>query len=90
MSCAKNTACFLRYMILHHGGCWFCPNARYFELKHLRTYHRDLWNTLLELEKQENIVGDKWNILTGRTMANNEEMFYWEDAQMTIFDVLET
>ena len=44
---------------------------------------------LLELERQPNLIGDKWNTLTGRTMAMNEEMFYWEDAQLTIFDVLD-
>ena len=73
----------------HGGGCWFCPNARYCELKHLRTNHKELWDKLLELERQPNLIGDKWNTLTGRTMAMNEEMFYWEDAQLTIFDVLE-
>lgn len=78
------------YDFAPRGGCWFCPNARYFELKHLRTYHKTLWDRLLALEQEENIVGDKWNTLTGRTMADNEEMFAWEDAQTTIFDFLET
>jgi len=77
------------YDFAPRGGCWFCPNARYFELKHLRTHHRDLWDKLLGLEQQDNLVGYKWNTLTGRSMADNEEMFYWEDAQLTIFDLLE-
>lgn len=70
------------------GGCWFCPNARYFELKHLRTFHRDLWDKLLNLEKEPNIVGKIWNTLIKRSMADNEEMFFWEEAQMDIFDFL--
>ena len=77
------------YDFAPRGGCWFCPNARYFELKHLRNNHSDLWKRLLDLEKEENLVGNKWNTLTGRTMADNEEMFYWEDAQITLFDLLE-
>lgn len=76
------------YDFAPRGGCWFCPNARHDELKHLRTYHQALWKILLELEKQDNLVGDKWNTLTGRTMADNEQMLYWEDAQMSIFDFL--
>lgn len=75
-------------ILLHGGGCWFCPNARYFELKHLRTFHRDLWDKLLNLEKEPNIVGKIWNTLIKRSMADNEEMFFWEEAQMDIFDFL--
>lgn len=76
------------YDFAPRGGCWFCPNARYFELKHLRTHHRELWDRLLNLEKEPDLNGEIWNTLTGRSMAANEEMFYWEDAQMTIFDFL--
>lgn len=71
------------------GGCWFCPNARYFELKHLRTCHRHLWDRLLGLEDEEDLIGDIWNTLTGRSMKDNEEMFFWEEAQMDIFDFLD-
>ena len=76
------------YDFAPRGGCWFCPNARYFELKHLRTFHRDLWDKLLNLEKEPNIVGKIWNTLIKRSMADNEEMFFWEEAQMDIFDFL--
>lgn len=77
------------YDFAKRGGCWFCPNARYGELKHLRTQHKDLWEKLLELERQENLVGDKWNTLQGKTIAEIEEMFRFEDAQMTIFDFIQ-
>lgn len=70
------------------GGCWFCPNARYFELKHLRTYHRNLWDKLLELERVPDKVGYIWNTLTGRSMIENEEMFFWEERQMDVFEYL--
>lgn len=77
------------YDFTKRGGCWFCPNARYFELKHLRSNHRDLWGRLLDLENEENMVGKIWNSLTGRSMKDNEEMFFWEEAQMNIYDFLE-
>ena len=69
-------------------GCWFFPNARHEELKHLRTYHRDLWDKLLELENRTDLIGNIWNTLTKKSMHDNENMFFWEDAQLTIFDYL--
>lgn len=42
----------------------------------------------MNLEKEPNIVGKIWNILIKRSMADNEEMFFWEEAQMDIFDFL--
>ena len=77
------------YDFAPRGGCWFCPNARYAELKHLRTNHRNLWNKLLELENEPNLIGDKWNTLTNTSIHDWEERFYWEEQQMTIFDFME-
>lgn len=42
----------------------------------------------MNLEKEPNIVGKIWNTLIKRSMADNEEMFFWEEAQMDIFDFL--
>ena len=74
------------YDFTMRGGCWFCPNARYAELKHLRKYHRNLWDKLLELEKRTDLIGNIWNTLTKTSMHDNEDMFFWEEAQMSIFD----
>ena len=52
------------YEFAPRGGCWFCPNARRAELKHLRTHHRDLWDKLLELENEPDLCGNMWNTLT--------------------------
>ena len=76
------------YDFAPRGGCWFCPNARKRELKHLRDHHKDLWDRLLELENEPNLIGNIWNTLTKTSMHDNEEMFRWEDAQLTIFDYL--
>lgn len=74
------------YDFAPRGGCWFCPNARDCELRHLRNNHRKYWNTLLWLETQQNLIGDKWNTLTKTSIHDKEEQFYWEDNQITIFD----
>lgn len=87
--CEKYNLLSPTYDFAPRGGCWFCPNARYCELKHLRTYHRDLWQKLLDLEKEPDLIGNIWNTLQKRSMADNEEKFRLEDAQMTIFDFIQ-
>ena len=76
------------YGFTNRGGCWFCPNMRYTQLKHLRTHHRDLWNKLLELENEPDLIGNMWNTLTHTRIHDWEERFYWEERQMNIFDYL--
>ena len=76
------------YDFAPRGGCWFCPNARYAELKHLRTHHPDLWNKLLELENESDLIGNMWNVLTKTRIHDWEERFYWEERQMHIFDFI--
>ena len=77
------------YEFAPRGGCWFCPNARYAELKYLRTHHPDLWNILLELESEPDLIGNMWNTLKKIRIHDWEERFYWEEKQMNIFDFLE-
>lgn len=76
------------YSYAKRGGCWFCPNAKEAELKHLRTNHRDLWDKLLELEKTPNLIGRKWNTLTDTSIHDWEDRLYWAEQQMNIFDYL--
>lgn len=66
------------------GGCWFCPNARDYELRHLRNSHRDLWEKLLELENKPNLIGNIWNTLTQTSIRDKEEQFMWEDKQIKL------
>lgn len=33
-------------------------------------------------------VGYIWNTLAGRSMIENEEMFFWEERQMDVFEYL--
>lgn len=74
------------YDFATRGGCWFCPNAKDRELKHLRNSHRELWDKLLELEKLPGLIGNKWNTLTKTSISDKEEQFMWEDRQIDIFD----
>ena len=78
------------YDFVPRGGCWFCPNARDRQLRHLRNCHRNLWNKLLELENEPDLIGNMWNTLRKTRIHDKEEQFFYEDAQITIFDFLET
>jgi len=73
------------YAFTPRGGCWFCPNARRAELRHLRECHPELWKKLLDLEDEPDLIGDMWNGLTKTTIHSKEEQFFWEDQQMEMF-----
>lgn len=66
------------YEFTRRGGCWFCPNAKELELRHLRENHRELWDKLLLLENEPNKIGDIWNGLTNTRIHDWEEIFQKE------------
>ncbi len=76
------------YDFAPRGGCWFCCNARDNELRHLRKCHPELWQRLLALENEPNLIGNMWNILTKTTIHSKEEQFFWEEQQISIFDLI--
>ena len=76
------------YDFTKRGGCWFCPNSREKELRHLRSNHRELWEKLLELEKVPNKIGNVWNTLTQTSLHEWELFFLMEERQTNIFDYL--
>ena len=38
------------YAFTDRGGCWFCPNAKLPELRHLYDHHLDLWASMQALQ----------------------------------------
>lgn len=73
------------YSFTRRGGCWFCPNARDNQLRYLRGKHPELWNKLLELENEPNLIGGKWNTLTGVSIHSKEAQFKREGKQLSLF-----
>ena len=49
------------YQFTNRGGCWFCPNAKRKELRHLYDHHPDLWARMLELQAIPGKVSEKFN-----------------------------
>ena len=43
------------YTHCRRNGCWFCPNASDLELLHMVTKHPDMFDRLIEWEKEDNI-----------------------------------
>ena len=64
-------------------GCWFCPNAKRKELRHLYDYHPNLWERMLELQALPNKVSEKFN--RRETFSDIDEEFRLEDAQESLF-----
>ena len=49
------------YQFTNRGGCWFCPNAKRKELRHLYDHHPELWARMLELQALPGKVTEKFN-----------------------------
>lgn len=71
------------YEFTDRGGCWFCPNAKLRELRHLYDYHPELWRRMLELQALPGKVSEKFN----RTMsfADIDAIFRQEDEKLSLF-----
>ena len=76
------------YEFAPRNGCWFCPNAKEKELRHLYDYHRDLWNNMLYLQS----IPNKCSELFNRKMkfSDIDYNFKMDDLQMDIFECLGT
>ena len=74
------------YDFTDRGGCWFCPNAKEKELRHLYDHHKELWCKMLELQETPNKASELFN--RTMTFSNIDSIFKMDDAQMTIFDFL--
>lgn len=65
------------YDFSDRGGCFFCPNAKRKELRHLYDHHPDLWNRMLELQALPGKVSEKFN--RKETFADIDVAFRQED-----------
>ena len=65
------------YAFTDRGGCWFCPNAKRRELRHLYDHHPDLWARMLELQAMPGKVSEKFN--RTQRFSDIDAMFRKED-----------
>ena len=71
------------YEFTDRGGCWFCPNAKLRELRHLYDYHPELWRRMLELQALPDKVSEKFN--RTMTFADIDAIFRQEDEKLSLF-----
>lgn len=74
------------YEFTNRGGCWFCPNAKEKELRHLYDHHKDLWQRMLELQKLPNKCSELFN--RTQRFSDIDNNFRLDDAQISIFDFI--
>nr|DAT64276.1 MAG TPA: phosphoadenosine-phosphosulfate reductase [Caudoviricetes sp.] len=67
------------YEFTKRGGCWFCPSASPAELRHLYNNHKGLWNKLLDLENEPDLIGYCWNTLKKQSIHDWDKRFKNED-----------
>ena len=67
------------YAFTDRGGCWFCPNAKRDELRHLYDHHPDLWARMLELQAIPGKVTEKFN--RTQRFSDIDEAFRLEDSK---------
>ena len=72
------------YAFTDRGGCWFCPNAKRKELRHLYDHHPELWRRMLELQAMPGKVSEKFN--RTETFSDIDTRFRMEDAQKSLFE----
>ena len=74
------------YDFADRNGCFFCPNAKEKELRHLYDFHKDIWKRMLQLQTLPNKASELFN----RKLRFDEidSIFKMDDAQMSIFDFI--
>lgn len=73
------------YEFTNRGGCWFCPNAKKKELRHLYDHHPDLWARMLELQALPGKVSEKFN--RAETFSDIDARFRAEGTQKNAFEM---
>lgn len=74
------------YEFTRRGGCFFCPNARDSELRHLRDHHPALWERLLEMQADQRVVRPG-SFGFGLNLEDYENNFDFDDWQITWEDL---
>ena len=73
------------YEFTDRNGCFFCPNAKENELRHLYDHHKDLWGRMLELQKAQNKCSELFN--RKQKFSDIDYKFWLDDAQIKIWNL---
>lgn len=70
------------YKFADRNGCFFCPNAKPEELRHLYDHHPDLWSRLLALQALPNKATELFN--RTERFCDIDARFRMDDAQIDL------
>lgn len=83
--CARHGLLSPIYAFAPRNGCFFCPNAKRPELRHLYDHHPELWQRLLTLQSLPDKATEKFN--RDQRFDEIDEEFRFNDAQITFDDL---
>lgn len=83
--CARRGLLSPIYDFAPRNGCFFCPNAKRPELRHLYDHHPELWQRLLELQSLPDKVTEKFD--RDQRFDEIDEEFRFTDDQITFDDL---
>lgn len=75
------------YQYSNRNGCWFCPNCKISEFAEFKRRHPDLWQKLLDLGKEENLVSNKFRY--NMTIEDVDREISMQAAQLRLWDLEE-
>lgn len=84
--CKQNGILSPIYDFAPRGGCFFCPNAKSEELRHLRDFHPELWNRLVNMQKDTRTVREN-SFGFNLSLTDFENNFDFDDRQITWEDL---
>lgn len=72
------------YEFAPRNGCFFCPNAKMRELRHLHDHHPDLWARLMQCQAAPNKPTERFN--RDYRFDEIDALFKFEDSQLSLFE----
>lgn len=75
------------YQSVSRGGCWFCPNANIRSYIMFRKSNPDVWCTLRDMSKNENMVSPyfKYKETFSQVEKKMDDMEYYMNNQLQLF-----
>ena len=73
------------YQYSDRNGCWFCPNCKISEFAEFKRRHPDLWQRLLDLGKEDNLVSNKFRY--DMTIEDVDREISMQAAQLRLWDL---
>lgn len=82
--CKKHGLYSPAYEYSNRNGCWFCPNCKMHEFAEFKRRHPELWQRLLQLGKEENLISNKFKY--DMTIEEVDDRISMQAAQVRLWE----